>query len=124
LYLRVTPTGTRSWLFRYKRLGRAHWVGLGPCDLVSLSEARGKAIAFRRLLLDGKDPLEQRRAGQQQAALVVARTITFKDCAERYIKAHAAGWKNGKHRAQWTSTLSTYAYPVVGDLPVAVATRA
>jgi integrase len=38
--------------------------------------------------------------------------------AERYIKAHAAGWRNGKHRQQWRNTLETYAYPVIGDLPV------
>jgi integrase-like protein len=44
--------------------------------------------------------------------------ITFKQCAERYIEAHKAGWKNAKHAAQWASTLETYAYPVIGGIPV------
>jgi integrase len=119
LYLQITPTGTRSWLFRYRRHGRPYWVGLGPIDLVTLVEARAKVIALRKLLLDGQDPAEHRRAARQQAALAAARSVTFENCAERYIKAHSAGWKNGKHRAQWQSTLSTYAYPVIGPLPVA-----
>ena len=54
-----------------------------------------------------------------QALLAAAATITFRDCAERYIEAHAKGWRNGKHRQQWRNTLETYAYPVIGDLPVA-----
>jgi integrase len=44
--------------------------------------------------------------------------MTFKACAEAYIHAHQAGWRNAKHRAQWPATLNTYAYPVFGDLPV------
>jgi integrase len=44
--------------------------------------------------------------------------ITFRECAEQYIEAHKAGWKNRKHVGQWQSTLATYAYPVIGSLPV------
>jgi integrase len=44
--------------------------------------------------------------------------ITFRQCAERYIEAHKAGWKNSKHAAQWTATLKTYAYPIIGPVPV------
>jgi hypothetical protein len=52
LYLQVTPTGTRSWLFRYMLAGKARWLGLGPTDLVTLAEARAKATAWRRRLLE------------------------------------------------------------------------
>lgn len=45
--------------------------------------------------------------------------MTFKQCAQAYIKAHEAGWKNDKHIAQWTSTLERYVYPTMGALPVA-----
>ena len=55
----------------------------------------------------------------RQAKLAEARDVTFKDCAGRYIKSHAAGWRNPKHKAQWTATLEAYAYPVFGDLAVA-----
>ena len=44
--------------------------------------------------------------------------MTFRQCAEAYLAAHESSWKNAKHRAQWTSTLARYAYPVFGSLPV------
>lgn len=93
--------------------------GLGPIDLVSLSDARQRAAELRRPLLDGHGSLEVKE--QQQRATKVERwkTTTFRDCAERYIASHQAGWRNDKHAAQWKSTLRTYAYPVPGDLPVA-----
>lgn len=113
LYLKVGPTGGRSWVLRYMLRGRARWMGLGPLHLVGLAEARQRAAAAHKLLLDGQDPIDVRRAGHQSAG------ITFQDCADRYITAHRAGWRNSKHADQWTNTLATYAYPVLGALPVA-----
>ena len=120
LYLQIGPAGTKAWLFRYMKDGVAHGMGLGPLDLVTLAEARDKALLCRRMLFDGKDPLEERRGKRLQALLATAGKVTFKTCTERYIDAHATGWRNRKHRQQWTSTLTTYAYPVMGDLPVGV----
>jgi integrase len=94
-------------------------MGLGPYPDVSLAEARQKAFDARRLLRDGVDPIEARRAARTAARLEEARSLTFKDCAERYIVAHEAGWRNAKHRAQWRSTLKTYAFPVLGELSIA-----
>jgi integrase len=119
LYLQVSPTGSKSWLFRFARQGRERWMGLGPYPDVSLAEARQKAFEARRLLRDRIDPIEARRTGRNAARLEEARGLTFKDCAERYIAAHEAGWRNAKHRAQWRSTLKTYALPALGELPVA-----
>jgi integrase len=119
LYVQVGDTGTKAWLLRYTLNGRAHGMGLGSLELVTLAEARDKALLCRKLLLDGVDPLEARRQKRMQALLTAAATITFRDCAKRYIEAHGKGWKNGKHRQQWRNTLETYAYPVIGDLPVA-----
>jgi integrase len=119
LYVQVSRAGSKSWLFRFARQGRERWMGLGPYPDVSLAEARQKAFDARRLLRDGLDPIEARRGARMAARLEEARSLTFKDCAERYIAAHEAGWRNAKHRAQWRSTLGTYAYPELGDLSVA-----
>jgi integrase len=119
LYVQITESGTRSWLFRYTRDGVAHGMGLGPLDLVSLAEARDKALDARRQLLNGIDPLGVRRAQRQQALLDAARRITFQECADRYIAAYAAGWRNAKHKQQWENTLRDYTYPVIGPLAVA-----
>jgi Arm DNA-binding domain len=58
LYVQVTASGTKSWLFRYMRDGTAHGMGLGSLDLVTLAEARNKALVCRKMLLDGIDPLD------------------------------------------------------------------
>jgi integrase len=119
LYLCVNPHGARSWIFRYMLNRRAREMGLGPVHTVGLAEARQKALDARRQLLDGIDPIAARQAGRQQRLLEQAKTITFKACAEQYIQAHRAGWKNKKHAQQWDRTLATYAYPHFGALAVA-----
>src|SRR5262249_51322489 len=53
-----------------------------------------------------------------KARLEAAMAVTFRECAGNYVKAHRAGWRNGKHAAQWEATLKTYAEPVIGTLPV------
>ena len=80
---------------------------------------RKRAAACRLQLRDEIDPLEARRSKRSRVRVEAAKARTFRQDAEAYIEAHAAGWRNLKHRAQWTSTLATYAYPVIGDLPVA-----
>ena len=123
LWLQVTASRggndpARSWIFRYKRQGRTRNMGLGPVYTVSLAEARRRAAACRLLLLDDVDPLEARRAERSRVRVEAAKARTFRQDAEAYIAAHADGWRNSKHRAQWASTLETYAFPVLGDLPV------
>jgi integrase len=118
LYLQVTATRSKSWIFRYARNGKAREMGLGSVQTVGLADARRKAADARRLLAEGIDPLDAKKSKKQQDAVSAARTITFNKCAESYIKAHTPKWKNAKHAGQWTSTIETYAAPVIGNLPV------
>lgn len=119
LTLQITPTGAKSWLFRYMVAGKPFGMGLGPTHTVSLAEARQKALEARKLLIDGINPLVAKKQSQVAAALANAKMMTFDQCAEAYILAHKASWKNAKHADQWTNTLNTYASPVFGGLPVA-----
>lgn len=120
LYLLVGPTGSKSWVFRYKvnRVERA--MGLGPFPTVTLADARKKAERCRRLRADRRDPLAEAAAEREQARIEAARAMTFKQCADAYLEILEAGWKNPKHRQQWRNTLETYAHPVIGSLPVQV----
>jgi integrase len=126
LYLQVTDGVdglTKSWVFRFKRLnvsgGKARKMGLGPYPELSLANAREKAREAYRMLLEGIDPIEARRAKFEAGRLDAARAKTFKECAREYIADHVATWKNQKHRDQWPASLKAYAYPVFGDLSVA-----
>jgi len=105
LYLQVSPTATKSWIFRYEHAGRAHLMGLGSLDVVNVEEARDEALKLRKLRHTGVDPLDHRRAERAKAALAAASTMTFIDAARGYIAAHRAGWKSGTHATQWIMTL-------------------
>jgi integrase len=120
LYLQVSEAGTKSWIFRYRMNGRKtpRDMGLGPFNTISLADARQRAADARRVILEGVDPIEARKAAHARTALDAAKAMTFKACATAYIKAHAAGWRNEKHGEQWTATLEAYAHPVMGKLPV------
>ncbi|VVE37428.1 integrase [Pandoraea pneumonica] len=91
-------------------------MGLGPIHTIGLAEARSRALDCRRLLLDGVDPIDSRNASR--LANASASGVTFQHCADKYIEAHKASWKNAKHVDQWTNTLATYASPIFGALPV------
>jgi integrase len=118
LYLQVSISGAKSWIFRFMLDGRARAMGLGPADTISLAEARKRAAECRRVCLDGIDPIQARTAQHNEKKLEAAKAMTFDACATAYIDAHQAGWRNAKHRDQWRSTLSTYVSPVLGSLPV------
>ena len=107
LYLRITPDRTKNWVFRYMLNGRPRWMGLGPLHTISLAEARKRAADNRLRRHDGVDPIEARRAERQKAQFEAAKAVTFKECAEAYIKAHRAGWRNAgattRRRPAWSS---------------------
>jgi integrase len=120
LYLQISEWGTRAWIFRYRINGRSRHMGLGPADLLTLQEARDKAHEARRQLkLDGIDPLEAKRASYREALLASKRAMTFKAAALEYIAAHEDSWRGHQSRKQWAESLTNYAFPTIGDLPVA-----
>lgn len=119
LYLQVSPTGSKSWLFRYERSGSEKMMGLGSALDFTLEEARERAREARRALADGRDPLAEKRAANAANAALAARTITFETAAQTYYELHEGQWKNRKHAAQFLSTLRQYVFPAVGRLSVA-----
>jgi integrase len=96
-----------------------------------LVEARNAASDCRALLVRGIDPLAQREAElaasqaatKAQQAADAAGKITFRVAAESRMSAMEAQYRNAKHRQQWASTLTTYAYPHLGDVPVDAISR-
>jgi integrase len=126
LNLLVKESGARSWVYRFMLRGKSRDIGLGPAaglDAVSLADARDLAAGLRLKVKTGVDPIEERDRiaaeglASAQASKVAA--ITFKAVAEAHIAANEDSWRNPKHRQQWSNTLATYVYPVIGDMPVA-----
>jgi integrase len=116
LTLLVWSSGARSWVLRYQIAGRRRDMGLGPYPEITLARAREKALEARRLVKEGIDPMDARRR---------AKVLTFQAAAESLIESKRPGWRNAKHAAQWTATLTTYVYPKLGAMDVkAIDTRA
>ena len=108
LYLVVSPSGARKWVYRFSYAGKVTEAGLGSADVVSLAEARDKAHEARKLLEAGKNPIEAKR----QAALVETGKPTFGAIADALIAAKEIEWRNEKHRAQWRASLTEFAAPL------------
>ena len=118
LYLQVKDSGAKSWLMRFMVNGKTQAMGLGSIHSVTLAEAREKATECRKLLSNGINPVDARKALQSKEQSQVARSMTFEQCGQAYIEAHKEGWSNPKHIYQWNQSLTTYAYPTLGKHPV------
>jgi hypothetical protein len=102
LYLNVTRSGARSWLFMWKKDGKRREMGLGSTGSVSLARARELASECRAQVAAGLDPIEARDA----AAEIKPEKPTFGAIADALIAAKESEWRNEKHRAQWRASLT------------------
>jgi integrase len=118
LILQITGPDAKSWILRVMVGGKRRDVGLGGYPAVTLAGARDAARMAREKIGAGVDPVEERLAARNTLAASRASAISFQEAAEKFMTANEAGWSNPKHRAQWTSTLATYAYPAIGKLRV------
>ena len=104
LYLIVSDTGARKWVLRYTWRGRAKEMGLGSATSVPLADAREKAADARRTIAQGFNPIDVRKRD--------GGIPTFGKMADDVFDALSAGFRNEKHKAQWRSSLETYAAPL------------
>jgi integrase len=128
LYLTITNSGSTSFAYRYQIKGTRRQIGLGAfCPSNNtLAMARHKALNAQVTVRQGIDPIEQGKLHEKkkEADLIAQEGIeamekaTFRALAIEYIKIHSPEWKNIKHKQQWKNTLLTYAFPVIGNMPV------
>lgn len=112
LWLHVKEDNRKSWVFKYTANSKRREMGLGPVHTVSLAIARDKAAEARLTVLNGGDPIEDRRKAKRGA-------MRFAQAAAAYINMHKAGWTNARQEGIWHSSLEAYAYPVIGNRDVA-----
>ena len=109
LYLQVTSSKEgaprRSWLFRFTSPdGRRREMGLGSASLIDLAAAREQALAARKRVADGVDPIQALQAARAGAVAERARIMTFRQCAEAYMAAHAPSWITAITAVPWAGT--------------------
>lgn len=108
LMLIVAAGGARSWMLRARIDGKRRDIGLGSLKVLTLAEARAKATDLRRQIAQGIDPIAERKKIEDPVP-------TFREAATFVHEEHKAAWKNGKHQDQRINTLTTYAFPKLGD---------
>ena len=118
LHLRIWPSGSKSWVQRLMVGGKRIDLGLGPYPVVSLAEARRKALEKLALAKAGGNPLSEKREAEKQETMP-----TFESLARQHIAENRHSWRNAKHASQWLSTLETYAFPYIGHIKVNELTR-
>ncbi len=116
LYLKVDPSGAKRWIQRIVIEGKRRDLGIGPLSLVSLTEAREKALENRKLARAGGDPLATKKRSME--------VLTFKAAAEKVHELSKPTWRNTKHGDQWLNTLTTYAFPFFGSKRIDTVTGA
>jgi integrase len=109
LYLIVSPTGARKWVLRFTWRGKAREMGLGTPATISLADARERAASARKMVAQGLDPIHERKR--------TGGIPSFGEMADQVRESLSAGFRNEKHKAQWKSSLATYAAPLK-DKPV------
>lgn len=116
LTLRVDARGNKRWIQRLTIRGKQRNLGLGTWPDVSLADARELALANWRAAREGRDPIAEKRITRPGFA------PSFEDVARKVLALRRPTWSNGKHAAQWESSLTTYVFPVIGRVPVDVVT--
>ena len=110
LFLHVRPSGAKKWLQRDTFNGRRREIGLGSAKIVSVATARKKAYQNLVIVSEGKDPIEDNKQDK-----IIPK---FEEAARTVYEANRPTWRNAKHAAQFITTLETYAFPVIGNMPV------
>ena len=115
LTLRVDKSGKR-WVQRVTIDSKRHNIGLGAYPAVPLAKARELAVANAQVIREGRNPIAEKRQAREKSRR--PDKPTFADAASRVIELRRPTWRNVKHAAQWSSTLETYTYPIIGKKPV------
>lgn len=113
LNLRVEKSGSKHWIQRVTIHGKRRNLGLGSYPSVSLADARKAAWTNATMISEGRDPIAEKR--DEKATQKRPPTPTFAKASEIVIDMRRPTWSNAKHAAQWSSTLSTHAFPKIGS---------
>ena len=116
LHLVVDPSGARRWIVRVVVKGQKNKkggplrtdFGLGGADIVTLNQARERALEYRRMAKQGLNPRFN----------ATREVPTFEEIAQQVHIDRMPTWKSQKHGQQWMTTLRDYAFPKIGRMPV------
>lgn len=116
LYLLVQANGTRCWRFDYRFAGKRKTLALGTYPLVGLKGARSALDEARRQLLEGRDPVQEKR--RKRAEAMVTDANRFSRLARDWWEQQKGTWTGGHADRIW-GRLESDVIPHIGHLPIA-----
>ena len=111
----ITPKGGKWWRFKYRFEGKEKQLSLGVYPDVSLKDARGRRDEARKLVANGIDPSENRKA--KKAAREGIAENGFEVVAREWFTKHADNWSEG-HSGRMLRRLENDVFPWIGKKPV------
>jgi integrase len=116
LHLWVKESGRKYWIFRYTTVEGRRGLSLGAYPEISLRQARMRAVEHRNMINKGIDPSTVKNSVRAPSS--VPASENFRDFALNYIATMRPKWRNQKHGDQWVATITKFALPVIGDMPL------
>jgi integrase len=116
LYLEVSPTGGKWWRLKYRFDGKEKRLSLGVYPDVGLKDARDRRDAARKLLADGIDPSENRKA--QKSARAERAANSFEVVAREWFAKYSETWA-ASHRDRILRLFERDIFPWLGGQPIA-----
>lgn len=116
LHLWVRPDSKKYWIKRFTLEGQRYGISLGAYPEISLRQARQRAVEARNAINKGVNPIDARRRAKAQSAPEPA--TRFDKFGLDFIETMRPKWRSHKHAEQWISTVSAYAFPVIGSIPL------
>lgn len=116
LYLELSPTGGRWWRLKYRFAGKEKRLSLGVYPDVSLKDARDRRDGARKLLADGVDPSENRKAAKSARANQAANS--FEVVAREWFAKYSTRWATN-HGGRIIQRFERDIFPWIGERPIA-----
>lgn len=123
LYLRITSQGARAWVFMSAVGGKRAEIGLGAATVVSIAQARRQAERFREAVAAGQDPRQAIAPPEPEGVALVPTIPTFRDFSTELFESLSDGWRNAKHKWQWTHSLRDHASALLDKRVDAITTE-
>jgi hypothetical protein len=115
LYLHVCTSGSKLWRVQYRFDGNKRQVSIGKYPVISLAEARDRALEVQKLVLDGIDPVKQKL--QKKLDRQLSNENNFESIAREWHENKKHSWQT-KHAKNILIRLETYIFPYLGKKPI------
>jgi integrase len=116
LYLEISPAGGKWWRLKYRFGGKEKRISLGVYPEVSLKEARERRDESRKLVADGIDPSENRKA--TKAASVHRASNSFEVVTREWFAKYSLSWAES-HSSRVIRLFERDIFPWIGGRPIA-----